>query len=86
MTSLPLILSLPKALQLQAGEVAVSDIKESLIVMRDMAKTRIQMLKEGVTFHDNEKKAHYLREYESKVRDLDQEIRRLSLRLVRPDQ
>ena len=54
--------------------------------MRDMAKSRIQMLKEGVTFHDNEKKAYYLQEYESKVRDLDQEIRRLSLRLVRPDQ
>ena len=55
-------------------------------MMRDMAKTRIQMLKDEITFHNDQKKAYYLREYESKVRDLDHEIRRLSLRLVRPDQ
>lgn len=61
-------------------------MKESLIMMRDMAKTRIQMLKDEITFHNDQKKAYYLREYESKVRDLDHEIRRLSLRLVRPDQ
>ena len=69
-----------------AGEATVSDMKESLTMMRDMAKSRIQMLKEGVTFHDDQKKAYYLREYESKVRELDHQIRRLSLRLVRPDQ
>ena len=62
----------------------MSDMKESLSMMRDMAKERIQMLKDGVTFYSDERKAYYLREYESKVRELDQEIRRLSLRLVRP--
>jgi hypothetical protein len=62
-------------------------MKESLVMIRDMAKSRIQMLKYGVTFHNDQKKAYYLQEYESKVRDLDQQIRRLSLslRLVRPD-
>lgn len=62
----------------------MSDMKDSLTMMRDMAKERIQMLKDGVTLHSEEKKAFYLREYESKVRELDYEIRRLSLRLVRP--
>lgn len=52
-------------------------------MMRDMAKSRIQMLKEGVTFHDEERKARYLREYEAKVRELDHEIRKLTLRVVR---
>lgn len=61
----------------------MSDMKESLALMRDMAKERIQQLKEGVTLHCDEKKTFYLREYEAKVRDLDQQIRRLSLRLVR---
>lgn len=63
----------------------VSDMKESLTMMRDMAKSRIQQLNDGITFHDEYKRAYYLREYESKVRDLDQQIRRLSLRLVRPE-
>lgn len=62
----------------------MSDMKESLTMMRDMAKERIQMLKDGVTFYSEERKTYYLREYESKVRELDHEIRRLSLRLVRP--
>lgn len=55
-------------------------------MMRDMAKSRIQMLKEGVTLHDDDRKAFYLMQYESKLRELDQQIRRLSLRLVRTDQ
>ena len=59
-------------------------MKESLIMMREMAKSRIQMLKEGVTFHNDDKKAYYLREYEARVRELDQQIRRLTLRVVRP--
>ena len=63
----------------------MSDMKESLALMRDMAKERIQQLKQGVTLHCDERKAFYLREYESKVRDLDQQIRRLTLRLVRSD-
>jgi hypothetical protein len=62
----------------------VSDMKESLVMMREMAKSRIQMLKEGVTFHTEEKKAFYLQEYQAKVRELDDQIRRLTLRVVRP--
>lgn len=61
----------------------MSDMKESLIMMRDMAKSRIQMLKEGVTFYDEERRSRYLLEYEAKVRELDHEIRRLTLRVVR---
>lgn len=61
----------------------MSDLKDSLILMRDMAKSRIQMLKEGTTLYGNDRKDYYLREYESKVRELDHEIRRLTLRLVR---
>lgn len=49
-----------------------------------MPKTRIRMLNEGITFHDAERRAYYLREYEARVRVLDQLIRRLSLTLVRP--
>jgi len=69
-----------------AKEETMSDMKESLSMMRDMAKSRIQMLKEGVTFHDEQKKSYYLKEYEAKVRELDHEIRRLTLRVVRPNQ
>ena len=60
----------------------MSDLKESLCQMREMAKSRIQLLKEGVTFHDDAKKAFYLHEYESKVKELDHQIRRLTLKLV----
>jgi len=64
-------------------EVDVSDMKESLVMMRDMAKSRIQMLKEGVTYHSDDKASLYLAQYEAKVRELDQLIRRMSLSLVR---
>jgi hypothetical protein len=64
-------------------EDIVADMKESLSQMREMAQSRMQMLKEGVTLHNDEKKAFYLREYEAKVKELDHEIRRLTLRLVR---
>ena len=54
-------------------------------MMRQMAKDRLKMLDDGITFHDAERKAFYLREYESKVQELDRLIRLLSLNLVRPD-
>lgn len=60
----------------------MSDMKEALIMMRQMARERIQLLKDGVTLYDNEKKDYYLREYEAKIRELDTEIRRLSLKVV----
>lgn len=64
----------------------MSDMKEALIMMRQMAKERIDMLNNGVTLYDNERKEYYLKEYEAKVRDLDIEIRRLGLKVVRPPQ
>ena len=60
----------------------MAETKEVLVMMKDVAKTRIQMLKDGVTFHDAAKREYYLREYEKKLRDIEQLIRRLNLRLV----
>jgi hypothetical protein len=60
----------------------MADAKEVLIMMKDVAKTRIQMLKDGITFHDAAKREYYLQEYEKKLRDIEQLIRRLNLRLV----
>jgi hypothetical protein len=60
----------------------MADAKEVLIMMKDVAKSRIQMLKDGVTFHDAAKREFYLQEYERKLRDIEQLIRRFNLRLV----
>jgi len=60
----------------------MTDAKEVLVIMKDVAKSRIQMLKDGVTFHDAAKREYYLQEYERKLRDIEQLIRRFNLRLV----
>lgn len=60
----------------------MADAKEVLEIMKEVAKSRIGMLKDGITFYDNEKKAYYLQEYERKLRDIERLIRRLNLRLV----
>lgn len=60
----------------------MADTKEVLTMMKDVAKSRIQMLRDGVTFHDAAKREYYLREYEGKLRDIEQLIRRLNMRLV----
>ncbi len=60
----------------------MDDTKEVLLMMKDVAKTRIQMLKDGVTFHNESRKEYYLREYEKKLLDIELLIRRLNLRLV----
>jgi len=60
----------------------MADTKEVLVMMKDVARTRIQMLKDGVTFHDAAKREYYLQEYEKKLRDIEQLIRRLNVRLV----
>jgi hypothetical protein len=65
-------------------EVVMADAREVLEMMKDVAKSRIQMLEEGVTFHSEARKAFYLREYETKLHDIDRLIRRLNFRLVRP--
>jgi hypothetical protein len=40
------------------------------------------MLRDGVTFHDAARREYYLKEYEKKLRDIEQLIRRLNVRLV----
>ncbi|KAF0220068.1 MAG: hypothetical protein FD174_1513 [Geobacteraceae bacterium] len=60
----------------------MAEAKEVLEIMKEVAKSRIEMLKEGITLYDNEKKAFYLQEYEKKLRDIERLIRRLNLRLV----
>lgn len=62
---------------------AVAHMKESLETMRDMVVSRIEMLQEGVTFYNEQKKAYYLQEYRTKLRELDQLILSLSLSLIR---
>jgi hypothetical protein len=63
----------------------MDNLKESLEKMRDMVASRIEMLLEGTTFYDETKKAYYLQEYRSKLRDLDQQILSLSL-TAKPEQ
>ncbi len=60
----------------------MADAKEVLIMMKDVAKSRIRMLRDGTTFHDAAKRDYYLHEYERKLQDIEQLIRRLNLRLV----
>ncbi len=60
----------------------MADAREVLEIMKEVARSRIEMLKEGVTFYDDEKKAFYLQEYEKKLQDIERLIRRLNLRLV----
>jgi capsule polysaccharide export protein KpsE/RkpR len=62
--------------------VLMADSKEVLTMMKEVAKSRIEMLRDGVTFHDASKREYYLKEYEKKLRDIEQLIRRLNLRLV----
>ena len=60
----------------------MADSKEVLTMMKEVAKSRIEMLRDGVTFHDAAKREFYLKEYEKKLRDIEQLIRRLNMRLV----
>lgn len=60
----------------------MSDAREVLQMMRQVAKTRISMLKEGITFHDPARKAYYLQEYEEKLRNIEELIRKINIRLV----
>lgn len=62
----------------------MADLTESLEMMKDVAKIRIEMLKSGVTFHEPAKKALYLQAYEEKLRELEKVIRKLNIRLVPP--
>lgn len=61
----------------------MADAREVLEIMRDVAKSRIDMLREGVTFHGEEKRNRYLHEYEAKLRDIERLLRRYRMRVVR---
>ena len=42
--------------------------------IRDAARSRVRVLNQGVTFYNEEEKARYLQQYESKLRELDRLI------------
>jgi len=60
----------------------MADAREVLETMKKVAKIRIEMLREGVTFHNKRKQAFYLKEYEEKLREIEELIRRMNIRLV----
>jgi len=60
----------------------MADAREVLETMKKVAKIRIEMLKEGTTFHNEGKRAYYLREYEARLREIEDLIRRMNIRLV----
>lgn len=60
----------------------MADAREVLELMRSVAKSRIHMINNGITFYDARKKAFYLAEYGKKLEEIDRLIRRYSLRLV----
>lgn len=61
----------------------MADMIESLEMMKDMVSVRIRMLKDGITLHDDFKRAYYLQEYEAKLSEINKLIRRLKFRLIR---
>ncbi len=60
----------------------MADAREVLEMMKQVALSRIALLKEGVTFYNETKRVNYLREYEGKLRDIEDLMRRLKIRLV----
>lgn len=60
----------------------MADAREVLETMKKVAKIRIEMLKEGTTFHNDGKRAYYLREYEARLKEIEELIRRMNIRLV----
>ena len=60
----------------------MADAREILETMRKVARIRIDMLREGITFHNKTRQAYYLKEYEDKLREIERLIRRMNVRLV----
>jgi hypothetical protein len=60
----------------------MSDIGEALEMMRAVAKSRIEMLEKGITFHDKVRRNYYLHEYREKLGKIEEIIRRMNIRLV----
>ena len=49
----------------------MEDLKRKLEAIRDLARARVRMLNEGSCCYDEERKAFYLQEYDSKIAELD---------------
>lgn len=62
----------------------MSEMREGLELMRELARTRIHMLEDGLSLYSEAKKCYYINEYRSKLHELDQLIRRYSVKAVRP--
>ncbi len=60
----------------------MSDVKEALEMMKEVAKTRIAMLKKGMTFHNEQDRVFYIREYQGKLRKIEDIIRRMNIRII----
>jgi hypothetical protein len=60
----------------------MADAREVLETMKTVAKMRIEMLREGITFHSKSRQAYYLQEYEDKLREIEELLRRMNIRLV----
>ena len=63
-------------------EAAMTNAREVLEIMRGVAKSRIEMLNDGITFYDDEKRNYYRSEYGKKLDAINRLIRRFSLQLV----
>jgi hypothetical protein len=64
----------------------MSEEQATLEMIREVAKSRIELLKKGITFHDENSRLFYLREYENKLRRIEELIRRTKIRIVRREQ
>lgn len=53
------------------------EMRESLEAIRDMARSRVKVLKEGGSCYSDKEKAGYLQQYETRLRELDRLIREL---------
>lgn len=62
----------------------MADTLEVLEIMREVARIRISMLRDGITFHEGDRRSYYLQQYEEKLAQLERLIRRNSIRLVDP--
>lgn len=61
-----------------------ADARQVLEMMRWVARTRISHLRENVTFHDNDRRNYYLRQYEERLAQIERLIRHMSIALVEP--
>lgn len=61
-----------------------ADARQVLEMMRWVARTRISNLRENVTFHDNDHRNYYLRQYEERLAQIERLIRHMSITLVEP--